>query len=137
MQEMLTEYLAGLPSFLQYFGTAFVLTAIYIIAYSIMTPHKEWQLIRDNVPAAAIAFGGSLIGFVLPLASAIESSINLLDSVIWGGVALIVQLLTFLLVRMLIPGISDRISNNEMASGIWLASASIAAGLLNAACMTY
>ena len=137
MQTMLTGYLAGLPSFLQYFATGLGLTLIYIVAYSMMTPHKEWQLIRENVPAAAIAFGGSLIGFVLPLSSAIESSVDLLDSVIWGGVALIVQLLTFLLVRLLIPGISDKISHNEMASGIWLASASIAAGLLNAACMTY
>jgi hypothetical protein len=32
-----------------------------------VTPHDEFQLIRDNDPAAAIALGLSLLGFVLPV----------------------------------------------------------------------
>jgi uncharacterized membrane protein YjfL (UPF0719 family) len=36
-----------------------------------VTPHDEFQLIRDNVPSAAIALGLSLLGFVLPVVSAI------------------------------------------------------------------
>ncbi|MGY0215899.1 DUF350 domain-containing protein [Endozoicomonadaceae bacterium StTr2] len=133
----LLEYLASIPLFLAYFGTAAGLTALYIIIYTLITPHKEMELIKQNNPAAALAFGGSLIGFVLPLASVIANSVDLPDMILWGAVALVVQLLTFYTLRLFIPRISEHIANNEIASGIWLGTVSIAAGILNAACLTY
>lgn len=133
----ITDYLAGVPLFLAYFGLSLVLTGIYVLVYTRCTPHDEMALIRANVPAASIAFAGSLIGFVLPLASVIENSINLVDMALWGAVALIVQLATFFGLRLFLPKISERIADNELASGIWLGGVSIAAGLLNAACLTY
>ncbi|WP_257282964.1 DUF350 domain-containing protein [Endozoicomonas sp. SESOKO1] len=133
----ITDYLAGVPLFLAYFVVALVLTGVYVLVYTRCTPHEEMKLIRANVPAAAVAFAGSLIGFVLPLASVIENSIDLMDMALWGGVALIVQLATFFGLRLFIPQISEHIADNELASGIWLGGVSIAAGLLNAACLTY
>jgi len=38
--------------------------------------HNEFQLIRDNDPAAAIALGLSLLGFTLPVVSAIAHAAN-------------------------------------------------------------
>ena len=133
----ITDYLAGVPLFLAYFATALVLTAVYTLVYTSLTPHDEKALIKENKQAASVAFAGSLIGFVLPLASVIENSLNLTDMVLWGLVALIVQLMTFFAVRLAFPKISERIANNEMAAGILLGSVSIAAGMLNAACLTY
>ena len=133
----ITDYLAGVPLFLGYFATALVLTGIYTFIYTLLTPHDEMALIKENKPAASVAFAGSLIGFVLPLASVIENSINLTDMALWGFVALIVQALTFFAVRIAMPKISERIENDEMAAGIILGGVSIAAGLLNAACLTY
>jgi len=89
------------------------------------------------VPAAAIAFSGSMLGFVIALASAMANSINLVDYWLWGLVALIVQLGTFFCVRLFMPRISERLANNELAAGIWLAAASLCAGILNAASLTY
>ena len=133
----IAEYLAGIPSFLAYFLLSLVLLAVFAAVYTRLTPHNEWQLIRQNVPAASVAFGGSLIGFTLPLHSAISHSVNIVYCALWGGVALIVQLITFAVVRRFIPNISERIANNEMASGIFVAAASISVGLLNAASMSY
>ncbi len=133
----ITEYLAGVPLFLAYFSIALALSGLYILIYTTITPHNELQLIKDNKPAAAIAFAGSLIGFVIPLASVIENSVDIADMAIWGAIALIVQLSTFFGLRLFMPKISDRIDNDEIASGIWLGAISIAAGLLNAACLTY
>ena len=133
----ITDYLVGVPLFLAYFALALLLTGIYILVYARCTPHDKMALIKDNVPAASVAFSGSLIGFVLPLASVIENSINLVDMFLWGAIALVVQLSTFFGLRLFFPKISDRIANNELASGIWLGGISIAAGLLNAACLTY
>ena len=62
-------YLTGLPNFLAYFGVAIALLLIFSVVYARLTPHHEFALIRENKSAAAIAFGGSLLGFVLPLFS--------------------------------------------------------------------
>ena len=133
----ITHYLAGVPLFLAYFLIALLFTGVYAFVYTWLTPHNEMELIKENKPAAAVAFSGSLIGFVLPLASVIENSIDLADMALWGLVALIVQALAFFGLRLFMPKISERIANNEMAAGIWLGAVSIAAGLLNAACLTY
>jgi hypothetical protein len=52
---MILQSLAGLPAFLVYFCTAIVAVVAYLFIYTRVTPHDEFQLIRDNDPAAAIA----------------------------------------------------------------------------------
>lgn len=130
-------YLAGLPAFLAFFGVAVALLAAFAYLYTHITPYREWELIKANNPAAATAYGGSLIGFVLPLHSAISNSVNLIDCVLWGIVALVVQILTFLALRLIIRDLPARIVNGEMASAICVAALSIAVGVLNAASMTW
>ena len=133
----LVESTNGLVAFLGYLGTASLITLLYIVVYMWVTPHPEISLIRENNLAAAIAFAGSLIGFCLPLANIIAGSVNLIDVAIWGGIALLVQILIYFFARLPMPNISKRIENGELASGVWLGSASLAGGVLNAACMTY
>ena len=133
----LPTYLAGLPAFLSYFVVAVALTVVFCVGYTWLTPHHEWTLIRQGVPAASLAFSGSLLGFVLPLASAIAHSVNLLDCLLWGGIALLVQWLVFLALRVLLRELPQRISNNDMAAATLVAVMSLAAGILNAACMIW
>ena len=52
---MILQSLAGLPAFLVYFCTAIIAVVAYLAVYTRITPHNEFQLIRDNDPAAAIA----------------------------------------------------------------------------------
>ena len=125
-----------LPWFLAYMGTAVALTLVYVVIYMWVTPHDEIGLIRENNAAGATAFGGSLLGFCLPLASAIANSASLVDCAVWGGIALVIQIAIFFVVRLPIPKISERIEKNEIASGVWLGGTSLAGGLLNAASMT-
>ena len=127
----------GLLLFLAYLGAAAALTLAYIVIYMWVTPHPEIALIRQDNLAAAIAFAGSLIGFCLPLANIIAGSVDLVDVALWGGIALVVQIVIYFLARLPMPNISQRIENGELASGLWLGAASLAGGLLNAACMTY
>ncbi|MDE2376381.1 DUF350 domain-containing protein [Bradyrhizobium sp.] len=132
---MILQSLAGLPAFLVYFCTGLVAIVTYLFVYTRITPHNEFQLIRDNDPAAAIALGLSLVGFVAPLVSAIAHAANVLDCLIWSFVALVVQVIVFYLVKVPVPNLSARIAAGELAPAIWLGLASLAAGLLNAACM--
>ena len=97
--------------FLSYIGTAAALTLVYVVIYMWVTPHPEIALIRQNNLAAAIAFAGSLIGFCLPLANIIAGSVDLLDVALWGGIALVVQIVIYFLARLPMPNISQRIEN--------------------------
>ena len=72
---MILQSLAGLPAFLVYFCTAIIAVVAYLFVYTRVTAHNEFDLIRANEPAAAIALGLSLLGFVLPLVSAIAHSV--------------------------------------------------------------
>jgi putative membrane protein len=59
------------------------------------------------------------------------------DCIIWGLVALVVQILVYWLVRLMIPNLSQRIAAGEMAAALFLGAASLSAGIVNAASMTY
>jgi putative membrane protein len=134
---MILQSLAGLPAFLVYFCTALVAVVAYLFIYTRVTPHDEFLLIRENNPAAAIALGLSLVGFALPLVSAIAHSANVWDCLIWGVIALIVQIIVYYIVKIPVPNLSQRIAGGELAAAIWLGLASLAAGALNAASMIY
>jgi putative membrane protein len=123
-------------SFIVYFITAIVLLAIFAKVYEKMTPFREFDLIRRGDVAAACSFGGALLGFAIPLASAIAHSLGLIDMILWGAIALIVQLLTFQVIKLIFPTIVADIPNNELSKGIFLGIVSLIAGILNAACIT-
>jgi putative membrane protein len=136
MTDLFGDNLADLQEFLAFFVVALILTIIFVGVYSTVTRHNEIKLIKEKSTAAAIAFSGSLIGFAMPLASAMMNSVTILEMVVWGVVALIVQIVVYLLVRLPMPRISERITANEVAAGIWLGATSLVAGILNAASMT-
>lgn len=132
-------FITAIAHFGMYFGLSVLFLLIFKMAYTWVTPHKEWQLIKEGKnTAAAIGFGGAVVGFALALASAASHSVSLLDFASWAGVALLAQLFSFFIVQMLfMPKIAKRIEEGELSAGIVLAATNIAIGLLNAACMTY
>jgi putative membrane protein len=134
---MIMQSLAGLPGFLVYFCTGFVITVGYLALYVWIAPHDEFDLIRKGVPGAAIALGLSLLGFVLPVASAIAHAQSLIDCVIWSIIALIVQVVVYYVVRIPIPNLSQRIASGDLAAAIWLGISSLAAGVLSAVSIGY
>lgn len=135
---MVMHSLAGLPAFAVYFVSSLAMCVVFLLVYTRITPNDEFDLIlKEHNATAAVALGGSLLGFAMPLASAIFNSANILDCVIWGVVALIAQLLAYWVAWLAHPNLGEAIRNNAMAAGLWVAFVSLAAGLLNAASMTY
>jgi putative membrane protein len=126
-----------LPNFLAYFAIAILLAAAFLTTYVHLTPHSEFSLIRANKPAAAISCGGAFIGFVIPLASAIAHSVGMIDCVVWGVIAYVIQLLTFYAARLVVSELPARIERDERAAATFVAALSIGVGVINAACMTY
>lgn len=135
----LSNLFSGLFNFALYFGLSIVYLIVFKLVYALVTPHDEWKLIKeDQNAAAAIGFGGAVIGFSVALAGAASNSVSLVDFAIWALVGLVAQILAFALVRFVfMPKIVERIANNEISAGIILSATSIAVGVLNAACMSY
>lgn len=123
-------------AFLAFFGAGLAILIIAVIAVALVTPHRDFTLIREGNVAASTAFGGTLIGLALPLHAAITHAVSLADAAIWGLVAAVVQVIAYLLARAVVGGISKQITDNVSAAGIFAASTSIAVGLINAAAMT-
>jgi putative membrane protein len=131
------KYLAGLPAFVEWWSLGVVLTIAFATIYLWITPQHEMRLIREGNASAAVCFGGALLGYVLPLASALAHGENLLDFLLWSLVALAVQLLVYGLMRLLIPDLTRHIEEDRMAVAILAATISLCGGVLNAAAMVY
>jgi putative membrane protein len=133
---MVLQSLVGLPAFLAYFCVSAVAVVVYLLIYTRITPHNEFELMRSNVPGAAIALGLSLLGFAMPVASAVAHAANIVDCAIWSLIGLGVQVIAYYVARIPLPDLSDRIARGELGAAIWLGLASVTAGLLSAASMT-
>jgi putative membrane protein len=111
--------------------------AAFKFIYQQITPYNERALIRQGNTAAAVALGGALIGYVLPLASALSQTVSLPEFAAWALLAGVIQIVSFIVVsRLLYRALAARIEAGELAAGVYLASISLGVGLLNAACMT-
>ena len=67
------------------------------------------------------------------MAACLASSVSLLDLLIWGTVALLLQLITYRVIDMLLSEIPQRIQNDEAGAAIVLISAKVSVALLLAA----
>jgi putative membrane protein len=125
-----------LPHFLAYFGAAVALAAAFLAIYVTITPHREIELIRNGNNAAAAQLTGTFLGFCIPVAMVIGHSVSIPDMLLWGAVAALVQLLVFFLIsRLLFRSISQRITDQCAASGIFVGGIGLGIGILQAACM--
>jgi len=137
MQNTLLESLSGLVGFCKYFVAAVGFVIAFCQVYCWITPYDELKLVRQGNVAPAVSFGGALIGFILPLNSAITHSVGFIDMLIWAVVAMVVQLTVFSIVRLFFRDMVREIENNHIAAATLLAFFSVAIGILNAASMTY
>ncbi len=134
---MIAQALLKLPDFALFFGVSLGLVGVYLLVYTVATSHNEFGLIRQNNIAAALSLGLSLTGFALPLSSAVVHANTIPDLLVWGIVAIVVQLIVYALVRIVLPNLSARIAAGELAAALFLGAASLAAGVINAAAMSF
>lgn len=133
--DILLQSITGFPPFIITLAAALVLLALFLAIYVRVTPYREIQLIREGNTAAAISLSGATLGFAIPLAQSAAQSGSLPDMLMWSGIAMVVQLLVYMAVRMIIPDIARDIPAGKVAQGSFLGVLSLATGLLNAACM--
>ena len=127
----------GLVDFGIYFGMGLGFMLLYLLLYLYATPHREITLIRgDNLPAAVV-LAGALLGFALPLATALRVASGVLGVAAWAFIALVAQLAAYALVAMLLKDFPKRINRGEMAAAVLAAAIHVSVGLVNSAAMNY
>lgn len=132
----LTWLASAFPNFLRYIVVSFALAGLFLWIYVLITPWREFALIRGGNASAAAALIGALLGFCLPLANTIAHSVSLTDLVLWSLVALVVQVGVHVAMRILLPHLKQSIEADEMAAGVTAGGFSVCFGLINAACLT-
>lgn len=129
-------FATGFPVTLLHAGVTIGLLAIGATLYALLTPWREITLIREGNSAAAVAFGGVLVGLAIPLAVSLAVSTSVRDILIWGAATVVLQLLAFRIVDMLLTGLPQRIQDNEISAAVLLVAAKLATALILAAALT-
>jgi putative membrane protein len=125
----------GLPMLLLQFVLVLVLLIVGTAIYMAVTPFRERELLRQGNAAAATVLGGALVALAIPLAALLATTGALLDILVWGVVALLLQLLTVAVVFQLLRGMRTMIEAGQVAGAIPLVAAQLSIALLNAAAM--
>lgn len=126
---------AGLPYLLMQFLATIVLLVIGIAVCTKVTRYNEREMVRSNNTAGGIVYAGNIIALAIPLASLLATSGTVLDIVVWGLVALAIQLVTLAVVALLLGHLKTMIEDGNIAAGLTIAAMQIAVALLNAAAM--
>jgi putative membrane protein len=101
--------------------------------YVLLTPWKELALVRAGNTAAGVALAGAIGGLAIPIASTLASSMTLEGLLIWGVIALLMQLIAYRAVDLILRDIPGRIARDEMGAAILLAATKLSVALILAA----
>jgi putative membrane protein len=95
--------LEAFGNFLLYTFSSLALLGVFGKIYQWLTPYHEYEQIKAGKLAPAIALGGALIGFTLPMLSVSYHGINYIDFLIWAAVVGILQIILFKALYWIIP----------------------------------
>jgi putative membrane protein len=129
----LQAFAAGFPLVLLHAAAAIGLLALGCAAHVLLGRVRELPLIRDGNAAAAISFGGVMIGLALGQAASLFAAHALIEVAIWGASILLVQLLAFRLIDMLFAGLPERIGEGDVAAAGLLVAGKLALAMILAA----
>jgi len=123
------------PAILNYvlhLATAIALVLAFFVVYTRVTPYDEVLLIRQGNCAAAVSLGGTLLGFSVTIASALMHTDDYYEFAGWAALAMLIQVLVFVVATRLLRMSKDQIEHNNIGFGILLGSISLSIGLVNA-----
>jgi putative membrane protein len=144
-----SEQWDSISNFLMYLGVTLPILAIGIGIFMLVTPYKEYAIIREGASAKdpqkmaaakAVAhdLGGKMIGLAIVMASAVYNAVGLADLLVWGIIGIVFQVIIFYLFELITPfKVVEEIPKGNVAVAIFTSRLSIATGLLMAALISY
>lgn len=121
--------LPALGNFLLYAFSSLALLGVFGKLYQWLTPYHEHESIKAGKMAPAIALGGALIGYTLPLLSVSYHGANIFDFLIWAAVVGILQIILFKALYWVIP---MQIEEDNKAIALIYAVLAVCVGLISA-----
>ncbi|MEQ8320793.1 MAG: DUF350 domain-containing protein [Rhodospirillales bacterium] len=126
-------FVEAFPRFLLWTTSAGVMLLVASTIYVLLTPWKELALVKGGNASAGLALAGAIAGLAIPIASTLASSVSLLDLLIWGVIALLLQLIVYRLVDVVLRDIPQRIEQDQAGAAIVLIAAKLSSALILAA----
>lgn len=136
MEAVIHSLMQGLPVLLLHFLLTVIMLASGVWIYTRITPYEEFSLIREGNIAAAVSLSGATLGIAIPLAFCMASSVNAIDIVFWGVVALAIQIASYRVTDWLLRGLPARIQAGEIGPALFLVSVKLSIAAINAAAIS-
>lgn len=133
MDPVIQSFLAGFPILLLHFAVTIAMLALGVTIYHFITPYHELRLVRSGNTAAAVSLSGAIVGMAIPLAICMATSVSVWDIVIWGVVALLIQILAYRIADALLKDLPTRIESGEMGAAILVLGVKLSVAFINAA----
>jgi putative membrane protein len=131
----INAFVQGFPDFLLHGAVTLALLTAGCVVHVLMTPMKEMKLIREGNAAAGVGLAGVIVGLAIPMASSLASATSVYELVIWGVVAILLQMLAFRVADLILRDLPKRIERNEMGAAVVLAAVKLATAMVMAAAL--
>jgi putative membrane protein len=128
--------LAGFPVLLVQLALTTAIFFVGLVVYFSLTPYRELKLLREGNVAAAIVLAGEMLALAVALGAMLAHSVSVPDILLWGGIAIILQLIAAAAVAVVVRHLPAAIERGDIAPALVLAAAQLSAGILNAAAMS-
>lgn len=132
---ILTALGTGLPVLLVQLAVTLALLVAGVAVYTRITPFDERRLVAEGNAAGGLTLAGSIVALAIPLAATLATSAFVADILLWGVVALILQLVAFAVATLLIRDLRGQIESGNVASAAALVGVQLGVALINAAAM--
>lgn len=132
---ILTALGTGLPVLLVQLAVTLALLVAGVAVYTRITPFDERRLVAEGNAAGGLTLAGSIVALAIPLAATLATSTFVLDILLWGVVALILQLVAFAVATLLIRDLRGQIESGNVASAAALVGVQLGVALITAAAM--
>jgi len=124
---------------LAYFVVSAIIVILGLLVFEFLTKkYKDMEEIKNGNTAVALSIAGKVIGICIILAFAIYHSFYLYETVVWGIIGIILQMLAYLIVNNFSSkfSVEDQLMNNNKAVGILSLSVSVGLGFVIGASIT-
>jgi putative membrane protein len=133
MDAVIQSIINGVPVLAMHLAVALAMLVGGILVYMWITPWADIRLVRGGNSAAAVALGGAMLGFAVPLAACLAGSVSVLDILLWGLITIVIQILAFRVVDFVLQGLPTRIEGGEMSAAIMLVFVKLSVAVVVAA----
>ena len=135
MDIAIQSFVKGFPQFLIHGGVTLALLVAGCVVHVLLTPMREMRLIRAGNVSAGISVGAVIVGLAVPMSACLATATTVYDILIWGVVAILLQLLAFRVADLLLHDLPKRIERDEVGAALVLAGVKLAAAMVMAAAL--